>query len=268
VPNTGRIEDALLRWRTESASGMLVDGERQLDHGGLALWALDFAARLTREGVAPGERVAIHLDHGLESVVALHGAWLAGALAVPVNQTLRSPQVAHILNHSGCRVLVSTPHKLAQLDESALHGAHARSRRLRFARGRGVRRGPAAHSARRPRAGGDPLHLGLHGRPKGILVSHANLCAGARIVSAYLGLRRRRAHPQRAAVQLRLRAQSTAVRAAPRLHAGAAALALPRRRAAQPRAPAHHDPGRRAAVLGSADARRGPTAGRCRTCVA
>ena len=109
-----RIEDALLRWRTEPASGMLVDGERQLNHGQLALWALRFAAQLTQSGVAPGERVALYLEHGLEAVVALHGAWIAGALAVPIHQTCRcAKSAAAVPGSSGGRPSVGASTNVA-----------------------------------------------------------------------------------------------------------------------------------------------------------
>lgn len=188
----GRIEDSLLRWRAEDAHpGSIVDGERRPSHGEVARWTLRFGHELTSNGVAPGDRVAIHLDHALEAVVALHGAWIAGAIAVPVNQSLKSPQVAHILQHSGSRVLVSAPHKLAQLDEAVLAGI-----RILTVPDDSVRGGEQdAEVRRRSHPGGDaPAAIlytsGSTGRAKGVVVSHANLRAGARIVAGYLDLRR------------------------------------------------------------------------------
>ena len=187
-----RIEDSLLRWRTETEPcGALVDGERTLELGQVALWSLRFAHHLASRGVEPGDRVAIFLDHVAEAVVAIYGTWIAGALAVPIHPSLKSPQVAHILHHSGSRVLVSAPHKLATLDGATLAGVRA------------VAVPPSGTLDGEEKArvlqslfpGGDaPAAIlytsGSTGRPKGILVSHANLRAGARIVSRYLGLRR------------------------------------------------------------------------------
>jgi len=186
-----RIESALLRWRAEPAPyGALVDGERRLDHAQVALWSLRFAHHLAQHGVEPGDRVAIHLDHEAEAVVALYGAWIAGALPVPANQSLKSPQVAHILRDSGSRVLVSAPHKLAQLDDPTLAGVAT----LTVPPCKALAGEDEAAALQLTLPGGLAAAAILYtsgstGRPKGILVSHANLCAGARIVAGYLGLR-------------------------------------------------------------------------------
>jgi len=189
-----RIEDPLLRWRGDAAqAGELVDGprgERRLDHGQLASWALRFGHQLTRHGVKPGDRVAIYLDHVAEAAVALYGAWIVGALAVPVNQSLKSPQVAHILRHSGSLVLVSEPNKLAQLDAPTLAGVST----LTVPACETLEGEEQAAALQRTLPGGNaPAAIlytsGSTGRPKGILVSHANLRAGARIVAGYLDVR-------------------------------------------------------------------------------
>jgi acyl-CoA ligase (AMP-forming) (exosortase A-associated) len=192
VSHSQRIEDSLLDLRAEPVRGdLLVDGERRLDHVQLAQWALRFAHELARNGVEPGDRVAIYLDHVAEAIVALYGTWIAGALAVPMNQSLKSPQVAHILRHSGSRVLVSAPHKLALLDEPTLAGVTT----LTVATPDSLAGEALAAAFQRTLPGGAaPAALlytsGSTGRPKGILVSHANLRAGARIVAGYLDLRR------------------------------------------------------------------------------
>jgi len=194
VLDQGRIEDSLLRWRADtSPAGGLVDGaggERRLEHGQVARWALRFAHELACNGVEPGDRVAIYLDHVAEAAVAIHGAWIAGALAVPVNQSLKSAQVAHILRHSGSRVLVSAPHKLAQLEPPTLAGVAT----LAVPDCETLAGEERAEILQRTLPGGDaPAAIlytsGSTGRPKGILFSHANLRAGARIVAGYLDVR-------------------------------------------------------------------------------
>src|SRR5688572_6257682 len=119
MDNPQRIEQALLRWRTGPlASGGIVDGTRRLDHRQLALRALRFAHQLACNGVEPGDRVAIYLEHVTEAIVAFYGTWIAGGVVVPVNHLLKASQVAHILHDSGSRVLVSAPRKLGDLDEA------------------------------------------------------------------------------------------------------------------------------------------------------
>ena len=43
-------------------------------------------------------------------------------MAVPVNEGLRSRQVAHIVRHSDCALFVSDERKLSRLDEDTLAG--------------------------------------------------------------------------------------------------------------------------------------------------
>ena len=186
-----RIEQTLLRWRTGPlAAGGIVDGERRLDHRTLALRALRFAHQLACNGIEPGDRVAIYLDHVTEAVVAFYGTWIAGGVVVPINHQLKCPQVAHILQSSGARVLVSAPRKLGELDEATLAGIQ--SMVVSELDGRGEERASAFQETLE---GGDvPAAIlytsGSTGLPKGILLSHENLVAGARIVSSYLGIRR------------------------------------------------------------------------------
>jgi carnitine-CoA ligase len=62
---------------------------------------------LTREGIAPGDRVAIMASNRLEVLdLVLACAWI-GAVPVMVNVALRGVQLQHILSNSGARLLVA-----------------------------------------------------------------------------------------------------------------------------------------------------------------
>jgi acyl-CoA ligase (AMP-forming) (exosortase A-associated) len=183
---SARVESLLFsaasKWPLKPA---IVDGSQVITYGALAEWANKFADRLRSSGVSSGDRVAVFLDKTIEVVVALFGIWTADAIAVPVNENLKTRQVAHILTHSGSVSLVSTPRKLARLARESYQGVRI------------VQVRPAGWS---------PLHLpvssfcsyskaavilytsGSTGLPKGILLSHRNLIAGTTIVARYLGL--------------------------------------------------------------------------------
>ncbi|MEO6711116.1 MAG: AMP-binding protein [Planctomycetota bacterium] len=188
---TSRIEDELLR-SAESAplKTALIDGEQELDYATLANRALDFACTLVVGGVRPGDRVAIFLDHSSALVIAIYAAWIAGAIAVPVNPSLKSVQVAHILHNSGSRVLISEPRKLSNLDPQT-RAAVTTLEVPSFDVPTGNEH--ATDFARSALGDNEPAVIlytsGSTGRPKGILISHANLLAGARIVSGYLRIR-------------------------------------------------------------------------------
>jgi acyl-CoA ligase (AMP-forming) (exosortase A-associated) len=168
----------------------IVDGKATLDYQTLAGYAAGFAADLTKSGVCRGETVAIFLDKTPEAVVALFGTWAAGAVVVPVNESLRSRQVAHILNHSGSRFLVSTVRRLSRLEPDSYKHLAIIEPTLRT--GEWPIRAQSVDSAMCNEM--QPATIlytsGSTGRPKGILISHANLLAGTGIVSRYLELRR------------------------------------------------------------------------------
>ncbi len=181
---TGRIEHELIeRAEREPRAIALVDGV-ELGYAGLALRAGGVAAALIREGVRPGDRVAVLVEKSIEQVASIYGAWLAGAVVVPVHDVLKSRQVAHVLSHSGSRVLLGAGRPLHRVSSEVLEG-------------RTVLDPHDIEGASPPAldlAGDHEPALILYtsgstGLPKGILISHANLRAGARIVSRYLDLR-------------------------------------------------------------------------------
>ena len=62
--------------------------------GEIAAWSSRFARFLGREGVCPGERLAIFLEPSLPFYVALFGAMKAGAVAVPMFTLLGTDAIA------------------------------------------------------------------------------------------------------------------------------------------------------------------------------
>jgi amino acid adenylation domain-containing protein len=177
-----RIEEALIEQARRSPRGYaVVDGDHASSYDELAARAQHLALQLRRRGLEPGDRVAIYLDKTLSSVVALYGVWLAGGVAVPINEGLRSRQVEHIVRDSGSRLVISERRKLARLDADAVSDASVVE-----VDGGELRDGPPLRLA----GGRAPAAIlytsGSTGRPKGILISHDNLLAGARIVVRYL----------------------------------------------------------------------------------
>jgi acyl-CoA ligase (AMP-forming) (exosortase A-associated) len=164
-----------------------------VDYATLLEASAALAHRLASSGVGAGDRVAIFLDKTVESAVAMYGVWLAGGVAVPVNEGLRSAQVRHIVQDSGSRIVISHPRKVGTLEADALCGVPMFEVEI-----------PGADSGTLSALPVDRLDAsispeqtpavilytsGSTGRPKGILISHANLLAGARIVIRYLGIR-------------------------------------------------------------------------------
>lgn len=177
-----RIEDLLAAAaRAHGSRTAVVDGARAYSFASLAEWSASVSSELLRRGLAPGDRVAIYLEKAAESVAAIFGSWVAGGIVVPINDTLLSRQVDHIVRDSGSRFFLSNARKTRRLAPEVLADVA-----LTEVPSPGAPPAPAP-----PRRGGDePAAIlytsGSTGRPKGILISHANLLAGARIVSRYL----------------------------------------------------------------------------------
>jgi len=179
-----RIEDELFEQIDARADRVVVEGERTLTFHQLGRWAAGIAAALEEAGVEPGDRVAVWTGKSSAEVASLYGAWMAGAIAVPIHDVLKRAQVAHVLDHCAARAVLTTGRVAHQLDDALREGRAVLD--------------PSALPERAPRrrelpGGDEPAALlytsGSTGRPKGILVSHGNLRAGARIVTGYLGLR-------------------------------------------------------------------------------
>lgn len=64
------------------------------------------AGHLVARGLRRGDRVAIMLQNSPHFVLALLGAWKAGATAVPLNPMYKSGEVAHVLADAGVTALI------------------------------------------------------------------------------------------------------------------------------------------------------------------
>jgi benzoate-CoA ligase len=73
----------------------------QMNYAELADLARRVAASLTRDGIAPGERVLIVLPDSAEFIAAFLGVARTGAIVVPVNPMTRAEDYSHYLNDSG-----------------------------------------------------------------------------------------------------------------------------------------------------------------------
>ena len=176
--------------RTPDRSALLVDG-RRVDYGELAGRALALAAHLTRGGVAAGARVALWAPNGEAFVVALGATAILGAAVVPLNTRLRDDEVRHqLMDSAPAAILAAPPFDGRARDLGA--AAAVPVVRLEEALWAGSARTAAvATPTLAPAADTAPFAVvytsGTTGRPKGAIVSAANLWHSAVAQALTLG---------------------------------------------------------------------------------
>src|ERR1041384_1320447 len=77
------------------------------------------AGWLLQQGLEQGDRVAIHWMNSVETATLYFACFKSGLIAVPVNNRLKSPEIAYVLGHSKARLCFSQP-ELAPLSEEIL----------------------------------------------------------------------------------------------------------------------------------------------------
>ena len=65
------------------------------------------AALLVREGLQPGDRVALLLPNLPEYIITLFGTWMAGGVVVALSPLMIPEEVAALIKATGCRIVVS-----------------------------------------------------------------------------------------------------------------------------------------------------------------
>jgi acyl-CoA ligase (AMP-forming) (exosortase A-associated) len=184
------------------AAEALVYGDKRCSYAQLAAQVRAVAALLLDAQLEPGARVAVYMEKRIENVAAMFGAAAAGCVFVPVNPLLKPEQVAYILADCNVRLLATTAERLAQLAPVLERCPDLRA--VLLADGDAapasatlpVLAWPArdvADFAPHRRIDTDVAAIlytsGSTGQPKGVVLSHRNMVAGAQSVAGYLDLR-------------------------------------------------------------------------------
>lgn len=169
-----------------SGDAALTVGAATLTYAELEARVAELAGALRAFGTDTGDRIASWLPKTELACLFPLAVPRAGLVHVPINPLLKRLQVAHVLGDSGARLLVTSAERAALLEAGDLPPGCALVLEDELAGGV-----PLAPSAEAPDALAALLYTsGSSGRPKGVMLSHANLWLGALSVRQLLGLDR------------------------------------------------------------------------------
>ncbi len=196
---SGFLEDTAAR---RPGAVALVCGSRRLTYRQLDEAADRVASGLQSLGLRRGDRVLIHLENSVDTVLAIFGTLKAGGVFVLVNPTVKAEKLAYLLGDSGAVVIVSDPRARATVTE-ALAGSTSLNAVIMTGSGADTvlcgRRCVSLDSLIEREGTPATVHLidedlaaiiytsGSTGFGKGVMLSHANILAAATSIEAYLG---------------------------------------------------------------------------------
>lgn len=165
---------------------------RSLTFGELRESCIATGAMLASRGLQPGEHLSLVLPNGIQTVRLLLGAMYSGYCVHPVNLLSQPDQMRYVIEHADARIVFAAPDWVKRIGELtasmarplqivALHPDGSRlpgEGEVSASAGYGLPQAPAP----------DALALlmytsGTTGRPKGVMLTHANLAANATAIS-------------------------------------------------------------------------------------
>jgi long-chain acyl-CoA synthetase len=220
VPNLAEGLRASAERLGDKAAVLFQDGE--VSYRELVRRADAAAAAFQKLGLRPGDRVAVMVSNSPHFIEAFYGALTAGLVVVPINVTFTAEEVAHLLADSGARAVV-----VGAAFEPVLRGVREVLPALEQVIVTGASSPPVGSQTwKQFTSAGDrpePVELdddalallqytsGTTGRPKGAMLTHANLIAN---------------HEQMARTQLRVEERDVVLCVLPLFHIYALNVAM------------------------------------------
>ena len=178
------VRDLIDRRATEQADDIFLiapDSGQTLTYAGLRDAVRRVAGLIAQNGLEPGESVAYAMSNGHGALIGILGTIYGGCRATAINLIAGSQTISYVLDHSQSRLVLAQQEHLP-LIEAALGEAAAAPSVVTIVDGNWPRTDLGQVSiAPPPSPESDGLLMytsGTTGRPKGVVLSHANLLAG------------------------------------------------------------------------------------------
>jgi len=171
--------DARAEYQPESPYLIEPESGAEISFGALKQHAASLAARLAGAGIRHGDSVGYAMANGPGTAIAILGALYGGFRATAVNLVAGQQTIRYVLDHSESRLVMVSPEQ-RELVESAL-GETDPPRLMALSETRPLdgMPAPAPEAALGPDTDGLLMYTsGTTGKPKGCLLSHANLISG------------------------------------------------------------------------------------------
>jgi long-chain acyl-CoA synthetase len=155
----------------------LADGRRELDNATFASEVHRVSSALVEMGIGRGEVVAVVLPNSVELITIMFAAWRLGAALTPVNPALTKHEAQYQVTDSGARLVVADDSSVSKVEGGVARVCVVEELRAR----------DGATDFTPPRTEPEELALliytgGTTGRPKGVMLDHANLVATAAMI--------------------------------------------------------------------------------------
>ncbi|MEY4364176.1 MAG: hypothetical protein RLZZ24_1528 [Pseudomonadota bacterium] len=172
--------------RPDAIYALATEHAAQLSFRALLTSCKRMAGLLDAHGVAPGDTVSLIMPNGLATLRVLLGAMWAGRCVNPINLLSQPDQMRYVLAHSNCRLVFVSPDwesKVRGLLESM-----DRPVRVVVVDADAIQLPGEDQEVDAPAPSEDALGLlmytsGTTGKPKGVMLTHANLVANAHAIA-------------------------------------------------------------------------------------
>ncbi len=180
---------------------------QRMDYAALDRYSDCFASGLAARGLGKGDRVALFLDNSCEYAVSYFAALKAGACVAALNTQMVPRELEFVLSDCAPKAIITEPRLKNIVDAARENIAGGLPEPRVVSQGEDVEKnfglnGEALEAARSSVSENDLAVMiytsGTTGRPKGVMLSHRNMCSNAESIVSYLKL----SHDDSAAVVL------------------------------------------------------------------